>query len=254
MLRRVIYWGGRSLLLFFLYLLVALSQLWAQSKTVLNRPRNEERFIRFGIGIGLNVMDFRIYNSGHLSQPPLYDSTQFWATTERIHPGFNVNALMRFRINNNMHVRILPGICFGQRDLTFYNVGRTADRDSEDIRMPIESSYIEMPILFCYSVPRHSNVRPYVCAGANIRADMAAFKKLKLENKQYLRLQKFDVAYEIGFGIEFYFYYFKMAPELKWSGGFLNALAPEMADGKEHYHRALKNLTSQIFILSLIFE
>lgn len=225
------------------------------SKTVLNRPRNEERFIRFGIGIGLNVMDFRLLNSGVLAKPPLYaDSTRFYGTVNRLHPGFNVNALMRFRINNDMHVRILPGICFGQRDLTFYNIGRSGDREGEDIRMPIESSYIEMPILFCYSVPRHSNVRPYVCAGVNVKADMAAFKKLKLENHQYLRLQKFDLAYEVGFGIEFYFYYFKMAPELKWSGGFLNTLAPETAEGKEYYHSAIKSLTSQIVMFSLIFE
>ncbi len=239
-----------------LFLLVNRGSTYAQaSKTVLNRPRNEERFIRFGIGIGLNVMDFRLLNSGALSKPVLYDdSTRFWGTVNRLHPGFNVNALMRFRINNDMHVRILPGICFGQRDLTFYNIGKNGDREWEDIKMPIESSYIEMPILFCYSVPRHSNVRPYVCAGVNVKADMAAFKKLKLENKQYLRLQKFDLAYEIGFGIEFYFYYFKMAPELKWSGGFLNTLAPETAEGKEYYHSAIKSLTSQIVMFSLIFE
>ena len=239
-----------------LFLLVNRGTAYAQaSKTVLNRPRNEERFIRFGIGIGLNVMDFRLLNSGALSKPVLYDdSTRFWGTVNRLHPGFNVNALMRFRINNDMHVRILPGICFGQRDLTFYNIGKNGDREWEDIKMPIESSYIEMPILFCYSVPRHSNVRPYVCAGVNVKADMAAFKKLKLENKQYLRLQKFDLAYEIGFGIEFYFYYFKMAPELKWSGGFLNTLAPETAEGKEYYHSAIKSLTSQIVMFSLIFE
>ena len=239
-----------------LSLLVNRGSAYAQaSKTVLNRPRNEERFIRFGIGIGLNVMDFRLLNSGALSKPVLYDdSTRFWGTVNRLHPGFNVNALMRFRINNDMHVRILPGICFGQRDLTFYNIGKNGDREWEDIKMPIESSYIEMPILFCYSVPRHSNVRPYVCAGVNVKADMAAFKKLKLENKQYLRLQKFDLAYEIGFGIEFYFYYFKMAPELKWSGGFLNTLAPETAEGKEYYHSAIKSLTSQIVMFSLIFE
>ena len=239
-----------------LFLLVNRGTAYAQaSKTVLNRPRNEDRFIRFGIGIGLNVMDFRLLNSGALSKPVLYaDSTRFFGTVNRLHPGFNVNALMRFRINNDMHVRILPGICFGQRDLTFYNIGKNGDREWEDIKMPIESSYIEMPILFCYSVPRHSNVRPYVCAGVNVKADMAAFKKLKLENKQYLRLQKFDLAYEIGFGIEFYFYYFKMAPELKWSGGFLNTLAPETAEGKEYYHSAIKSLTSQIVMFSLIFE
>ncbi len=234
----------------------ALTPLGAQGgRTVLNRPRNEERFLRFGIGIGLNAMDFRILNSGQLVQPPRYDdSTRFWGNVDKVHPGFNVNALVRFRINNDMHIRLLPGICFGQRDVTFYNVGRKGLYGEEDIRMQIESSYIEMPLLFVYAVPRHSNIRPYVCGGVNCRADMAAFKKLKIENNQFIRLNKFDMAYEIGLGFELYFTYFKMAPEVKWSGGFQNVLAPDAAEGKEHYNTAIKSLTSQIVIFSLIFE
>ncbi len=244
-----------GVLLLFLPILLPVSPLFAQISTVLNRPRNEERFLRFGIGIGLNVMDFRIKNSGLLVQPPNFaDSTRFWGSVDQVHPGFNVNALVRFRINNEMHVRVLPGICFGQRDVTFYNVGRKGMQASEDIRMQIESSYIEMPILFVYAVPRHSNVRPYACAGINFRADMAAFKKLKIENNQFIRLNKFDMAYEIGLGVELYFPYFKMAPEIKWSGGFQNALAPDFAEGKEYYHTAIKDLTSQIVVFSLIFE
>lgn len=251
-------WHRRWLFLGLIGLLVlgqTMPLLAQNSRTVLNRPRNEERFLRFGIGIGLNVMDFRVLNSGVLVQPPRYDdSTRFWGSVDKVHPGFNVNALVRFRINNDMHIRLLPGICFGQRDLTFYNVGRKGMYGAEDIRMPIESSYIEMPLLFVYAVSRHSNVRPYVCGGINFRSDMAAFKKLKIENNQFIRLKKFDMAYELGFGFELYFPYFKMAPEVKWSGGFQNVLAPDTAEGKEHYYTAIKSLTSQVVVFSLIFE
>lgn len=231
----------------------ALAQL--RDLPTLNRPRNEGRPIRFGIAVGLNVMDFRVLSSGHINElQPFRDTLRYYVSNTRIHPGFNVNALMRLRITDDMHIRFLPGICFGQRDLYFYRVQHGGRMGEEDIVMPIESSYIEMPILFAYSARRTNNARPYVVAGLNVRADMGAFKKLKIENNQLLRLEKFDLAYEVGFGYELYFRYFKMAPELKWSGGVLNALSPDAAEGAEWYRDAIKSLRSNVVVFSLIFE
>lgn len=221
----------------------------------LNRPRNENRVVRFGIGVSLNVMDFRVLNTGAKAYDArIKDSTRYVADVQSLYPGFNVNALMRIRFTENLHLRFLPGIAFGQRDLVFYrnNAGESNQTLAETTK--IETSYIEMPILLCYSAKRIDNARPYLIVGINPKLDMAAFKKLKVENNQLMRLNKFDIAYEVGFGYEFYFTYFKMAPEIKWSGGFLNALAPGHAEGAEGYYRSIKSLTSQVFVFSLIFE
>lgn len=221
----------------------------------LNRPRNENRVVRFGIGVSLNVMDFRVLNTGTTAyDASIKDSTRYVADVQRLHPGFNVNAIMRIRFTDNLHLRFLPGISFGQRDLVFYRDNELESNQSLAETSKIETSYIEMPILLCYSAKRIDNARPYFIAGLNPKLDMAAFKKLKVENNQLMRLKKFDIAYEVGFGFEFYFTYFKMAPEIKWSGGFLNALASGYAEGADGYYNAIKSLTSQAFIVSLIFE
>ena len=248
-------WLRRASILLLTLLLATSIQAQLRDLVKLNRPRNEERLIRFGIGVSLNVMDFGLRNSGAIHQPagtPL--PKRYVATVNGLHPGFNVNALVRLRFSDRMHLRALPGICFGQRDIEFYLDDGGPEHGTLLTKTPIESSYIEMPILFVYSAKRHSNARPYICAGINPRADMAAFKKLKIENNQFLRLQKFDLAYEIGFGYEFYFPFFKMAPEIKWSGGFLNAISRDVGEGSEHYRDAIKSLTSQVIVLSLIFE
>lgn len=228
---------------------------WAQvgNQIVLNNPRNEDRPVRFGISVGMNLMDFRVLNTGDTHVDENGTIHKYYANTDRIHPGFSVNALVRFRFHDNIHLRMLPGINFGHRDVMFY-YDEGEHRGEEAIKLQFESSYIEMPVLFFFSANRHNNARPYVVVGANPRVDMAAFKKLKIEHNQLLRLQKFDVAYEIGFGYEFYFQYFKMAPEIKWSGGFLNVLSRDYAEGAEEYRGALKSLTSQVFVFSLIFE
>lgn len=221
----------------------------------LNRPRNEERALRFGIGIGINTMDFRVTNTGAQNAIGANgEEGAYFVNVDGLHPGFNVNALMRLRFTDNLHLRFLPGISFGQRDLSFYKDVPGEERKTLDVKMRMESAYIEMPILLCYQALRNSNIRPYAVVGVNPRGDMAAFKKLKIEHGQLLRLNKFELAYEVGFGVEFYFTYFKMAPEIKWTAGVLNSLSSSYAEGADAYHAAIKRLTSQMFTFSLIFE
>lgn len=220
------------------------------------RPRNENRAVRFGIALSLNVLDFRITNT---AAPAAVgengEEGWYFATVDGLTPGFNVNALIRFRFSDDFHLRLLPGICFGQRDVSFYRVLPGSEQNrSLALRTQLETAYIEMPILLCYLARRNSNVRPYAVVGVSPRIDAAAFRKLKVENKQYLQLNRYDFAYEIGLGCEFYFPYFKMAPELKWSASVLPGLSKTVAEGGEAYRAAIKGLTGQGFIFSLIFE
>lgn len=226
---------------------------WSQQ---LYRPRNEARPVRFGIALSMNVLDFRITNT---AAPAAVgeggEEGWYFATVDGLTPGFNVNALVRFRFTEDFHLRVLPGICFGQRDISFYRVIPGSEQNGTlALQTQLETAYIEMPILLCYQALRTSNVRPYVVAGVSPRLDAAAFRKLKVENKQYLQLNRYDLAYEIGLGCEFYFTYFKMAPEFKWSASVLPGLSKTVAEGGEAYHAAIKGLTGQGFVFSLIFE
>lgn len=220
------------------------------------RPRNENQAVRFGIALSLNVLDFRITNTAaRAAVGEKGESGWYFATVDGLTPGFNVNALIRFRFTDNLHLRLLPGICFGQRDISFYRVIPGSEQNGTlALRTQLESAYIEMPILICYQARRNSNIRPYVVAGVSPRIDAAAFKKLKVENKQYLQLNRYDLAYEVGLGCEFYFPFFKMAPELKWSASVLPGLSKNVAEGGEAYRAAIKGLTGQGVVFSLIFE
>ncbi len=225
-------------------------------RVVLNHPRNENRAVRFGISVGMNMMDFWVTNTGKISPTNEQgDPGQYFATTGRVYPGFTINALMRFRIAEDFHFRMLPGICFGQRDLVFYDVlDGSPTKGQRSTTMQLETAYIDMPLLFVYQAQRFDNARPYILGGVNVRTDLAAYRKLKVEKNQLLSLQKFDLAYEIGFGFEFYFPLFKFAPEIKWSGGVLNAISDSHAEGAAHYRNAIQSLRTQAVMLSFIFE
>ena len=120
--------------------------------------------------------------------------------------------------------------------------------------MKIESSFIELPVSIKYTAERVNNVRPYLLLGGNLRIDMAAYKKLNIQEGVLLRLNKADVYYEIGFGTDFFLDYFKFSIELKYSVGLFNVLSPDYADGAENYVQAIENINSRLFIVAFHFE
>lgn len=209
---------------------------------ILNDPDYDfDKRLRFGFSLGVNFMDFQI-----VSNPVQFDS--LYVDNSRIYPGFNVNVVTDFRIVPTLHLRFLPGLAFGQRDLYFYN------KDEEVTTMQIESSFIEMPLMIKYAAVRKWNTRPYLIAGTNFRIDMAAYKKLNIEEGVYIKLIKGDIYYEFGFGLDFYLTYFKFSTELKFSSGFRNALGAFDEDQGSQYASAIHRLKSQLVTLSFHFE
>lgn len=252
LLLRIIHFMRKSIVFIsLLFLLLGLSIVgFAQLKPqpILNDPDYDfEKRLRFGFSLGVNFMDFQIKSSA-----AQFDS--IFVDNSTLHPGFNVNVVSDFRIIPTLHLRFLPGLAFGQRDLYFYD----KDPNVEPTVMQLESSYIEMPLLIKYAAVRKWNSRPYLIVGTNFRVDMAAYKKLNIEEGVYIRLIKGDIYYEVGFGFDFFLTFFKFSTELKFSSGYRNAIAPpniqQLTDQEIKYTEAIHRLKSQVVTLSFHFE
>lgn len=237
------------LLLFFL----AVGSLFGQYKrpTLLNDPDYDVgKPLSFGFSIGVNVMDFDAKNRTAQFNA---DGTKYFAEVTHITAGLNVNAIGDLRVTPEVHLRFLPGYSFGQRDVDFFRV----DPDSSvslATTMKMESNFIDLPVGIKFLSERNSNVRPYLYMGTDVRIDLAAYKRLKVEKGVLLRLKKFDYYYEIGFGIDFFLQYFKFSAEIKWSAGLLNMLSNDYVDEGKIYHDALESLRSKLLIVSFHFE
>lgn len=206
--------------------------------------------LRFGFSIGFNTMDFRIKNGRGIEvSPDLKDTTQYFVDVSHLTPGFNVSAIVDYRLAENFHLRFLPGYAFGQRNLNFFYPESKLER-----QMKIESSFIDLPLGIKYTAERVNNVRPYLITGGNLRVDLAAYKKLNIQRGVLLRLSKFDAYYEIGFGTDFFLEYFKFSIELKYSVGVFNVLSNDYADGAENYVQAIETMNSRLFMISFHFE
>jgi hypothetical protein len=214
-------------------------------KGVPNLRGFDEKPIHFGFLLGFNTMDFRVYNS-HISND-INNNEPIYAEVLDLQPGINIGIVSNLRLRNYLDLRFLPGISFGQRDLSYITA---SGEPVEETPLQIKSTFLEFPLLLKYSSARQQNFKPYLIGGLNGRIDLAKSKKDKLV------LKPADIYMEVGVGIDMYLTYFRFSTEIKASHGFMNVLNPngsgEPADAI--YTQAIDKLTSNIFNLTFYFE
>lgn len=218
----------------------------------------DKKPVHFGFTVGLNTMDFNVTLSGDS-----YANDTLYADVSRLSPGFNVGIVSNFKLNEYFDLRILPGITFGERSLSYHKhiVKQTSSGVdtiyniiyNDDNR--IEASFLEFPMIIKYKSRRINNFRPYLLGGVNYRIDLAARKEYDDMDKVYLRLRRSDIYYEVGFGIDFYNRYFKFSAELKLAVGMFDILVHDPTGSKyPQLVTAIDRLQSNLWLLSFHFE
>jgi hypothetical protein len=212
-----------------------------------SKPKNDsnydERMLHFGFSMGLNTMDFNI----KLSEEAVANGIT--AETVSLKPGINIQIVSDFRPTTYLDVRFLPGVSFGQRNINFYQNGVLIND-----KQKLESSFLEFPLSLKYKGMRLNNSRPYIIGGLNFRYDLAGKKEYDEQQEIYLRLNRADLYYEAGAGIDIYLPYFKLTIEAKMSNGLRDILVHEPAPGYPQYANSIESMHSQIWILSFHFE
>lgn len=214
-----------------------------------NNPQYDDKPIHFGYTLGLNYMDF--YFGRYYMNNPSVDT--LYADIVSPIPGFQVGMIADFRLGEYFNLRVLPSYNFGQRNLYFF-VKKSDNKIITNKFFKIESSMIDIPVILKYKAKRINNYRPYLLIGSSCRYDLAARKKYRLDDEEYILLKPFDIYTELGFGIDFYLPYFKFSTELKLSIGSFDVLNHKLPEQHPEYVQALRKLHSTIVMLSFHFE
>jgi hypothetical protein len=216
---------------------------WSQVERPHNYPYIDGKALHFGFSLGLNTMDFSMKRT--LKHDPISNDTLIPDVSSIIPPGFQVQIVSDVRLGENFNLRFLPGISFGQRNLSFYYLSN----GSKDISMDIGSAFLDFPLSLKYSSNRLNNYRPYIIGGLNYRYDMAS----RNDEKVFVHIKPGDIYLEIGVGIDWYLPYFKLGTEIKMGLGLRNLM---IYDSTMHpqYMNSLGGLKSYIVALSFHFE
>lgn len=207
----------------------------------LNYQEVDSKKLHFGFTLGLNYMDYNIrFNSTNDNRAEVID----------IKPGFNVGVIADYKLNDDFSFRILPGLEFGTRSITFI------DKDDKKIGN-FESILIDLPLVIKYKAKRLNNYRPYLISGIGLKYDVQANNKLEPENNVFVRTLPIDYYYQLGFGIDWYFPYFKWSTEIKFALGLRDILNHKDDPGNPDYGKytdAIQKLNSKIISISFHFE
>lgn len=134
--------------------------------------------------------------------------------------GFNVGLVGALRLQEYVELRFEPGLYYASRTLTYQGFSSDVDALRE-----VKATYIDFPLLVKFSSLRTGNVRPYLVGGVSATLNLSSNSKSKDDNsEQRFRVKPWTQNYQLGFGIDLYFEYFKFSPSIRGVFGFNDEL------------------------------
>lgn len=194
----------------------------ANAQWIFNKERiaNLENFDKqrftWGYFLGFNSYDFKIDYKEQL------ENGKTDIQVER-GGGFNVGLVGDMRINEYVNLRLEPGLYFTERNLTFPGF-----EEPRDFQRDVKSTYIHVPLLVKISTKRLNNIKPFIVGGVSTSLNLSSNEKNPDDNKEgKFRMTNNTNYYELGFGIDFYLYYFKFTPSIRGVFALNDELVPD---------------------------
>lgn len=220
---------------------------FAQERKVQNRPYIDMRRWHYGFLFGLHVQDLEFTNNGYLHTTDDDTQESWYADVPAYNPGFSVGVLGELYLSQYLALRFIPTMHFGDKQVYF----REQFGGGTEMQV-LKSTYLSLPIDVKYAAERFNNYRPYVMAG------VAPMFDLTVKKQKALLTKRFDFAFELGLGCDFYLPFFKLIPELKFCFGLTDLLVKKRSDLIDKnllkYTQSLDAASSRMMVLTFYFE
>ena len=245
----------------FLWFGVQTAQGQFYSKTIANLPNFDAAKYNFGFYLGANQMMFIVQPKGEFQYPRYYekqisdiaaDSASAYRIVGKPSPGFSVGLVGLVRMGKFFELRFVPGLEFGERSIDYTILTYIGGKEQFiTTNKSVVSTYINAPFHLRYKAVRIHNMRPYVYAGPAFKWDLSSQRK-KHDNPNDLRLKmnRGDVAVDVGVGFDFYTNWFKFGIQMEMSYGLNDILVKQ----DNIYAQSIENIHSKIFQIIFTFE
>lgn len=221
----------------------------AQKQKVKNLHDYDEEVLHFGFSLAANQAWFAVT----LVKDLTLRDTLLSITPGRVW-GFNLTILSDLRIHKYATLRFMPTLSFQDRDLFFSMiVDQNGSPVVTEFKKNIESTMIEFPLNLKIRSARLNNISAYIVGGIKYGFDLASQEEVKNSsnpNDILVKLRRHDWSLEAGFGIDYYFPYFKFSTEIKGSWGMRDLLVHE----GDAFSSAIDKLNSRLLLISFHFE
>ena len=163
--------------------------------------------------------------------------------------GFNVGLVGVLRLQEYIELRFEPGLYYASRTLTYSQFTNSRDGVRE-----VKASYIDFPLLLKFCSLRTGNVRPFLVGGLSATLNLSSNSKSKDDNlQQKFRVKPWTQNYELGFGVDLYFEYFKFSPSIRGVFGLNDELIRD-ADPNSPWTGNIQSMKTRAVLINFTFH
>ena len=195
----------------------------------------------FGLTLAFHSSNYSIFRSKRFNE-----QQQILSVQSVTGPGYNVNVISNLKIGRYFDFRLLPGFSFTTRNIRYKDINLEKEFDIKRV----ESVFAEVPFHVRFKSEPYNDMRLFVLGGLKYSFDIAS-KARRRADDNILKISPTDFALEVGFGAQFFFPYFILSPELKFTQGINNIL---IFNDKIIQSNILENVLSRTITLSFHFE
>src|SRR5690606_14956625 len=128
----------------------------------------------------------------------------------------------------HLNLRFTPALVFTDR-LLDYSYGPTGS--SDNYQKKVQATMVDLPVGIKLKSDRIMNYRAYLIGGMKYSMDIISKKKTNdvgfAPLDKLVKNNRSIVSYEVGIGLDLYFEFFKLSPEIKLSNSINSVLTPE---------------------------
>lgn len=202
---------------------------------MINNPNFDKPKWSWGYFLGFNTYDFDFDYNEH----NMYDKYEWKDISVDRTIGFNVGLIGNLKLSNHLDLRLEPGVSFNRINLQFLKA------DSKTFR-EVNSTFVHIPLLLKFSTKRLNNFKPFVLGGLSTSINLSSNENNPDDNTNgQFRVTTNNYYYEIGFGIDFYLFYFKFTPSIR---GVFSINDNLIRDPSRYLERIDKMTTNAVFI------
>jgi len=262
---------NRQFVLFSLILCFTIPAVFAQKERIEYLPNFDKRTIHFGYYLGINNNSFKV---DYFDQSGFDESSPVNPTPEQdmfvsvdASLGFNIGFVIDYRIHNNINLRFEPGLMSNAKTITFIdpNLDATPNgipiyaNSTRNTEREVAGTYLHLPLLLKLSTNRLNNIRPYIIGGVSYDYNFSSNEENGKDNFDgEFRMTKHNFMYEVGFGVDFYMYFFKFTPSIRgvfaMNNELVNDTNPVNSNYSSPYTGPIDFLGTRGLFLNLTFE
>lgn len=212
----------------------------AQNNPTDNLINYDNQWIHYGFMMGVHSSKYVIKHSEAFTSPAL-------DTLHSIIPGnlggFKLMFVIDMRISDYLSFRMHPGVSFYEYDLTYRFTNGSTIRELKSPTM------VELPLLLKYKSVRRGNIAMYTVFGIKPSLE-ASGKGDEVDIEENLKTKNWDIAIDVGVGLDIFYPYFKFSPEIRYSYGLRNMLT----GAPNEFSTGLSRVTTQNLGIFMSFE